>query len=173
MIILDEYLKLYSPYYQSEQTIKIILQYSSKNNTITDATSGIGGNSISFCRIFKKVHCVEINKIAYDVLIKNLKNFNNVEFYNNNYLIISPKIKQDIIFLDPPWEKNYKKKETSNLLLDDIPINIIIENLYNNTKIIALKAPLNYESITNNWNYTTHYIYKIKIPIYKIIIYYK
>lgn len=173
MIILDDYIKLYSPYYQSQQTLKIILSYCDKNSIITDATSGIGGNSMSFCKAFKKVNCVEINKLAYNVLIKNLNNFKNVEFYNNNYLIIYSKITQDIIFIDPPWEKNYKKKEKSDLLLDNTPINVIIENLYNNTKIIVLKAPLNYENLTNNWNYTTHYIYKIKNPIYKIIVYYK
>ena len=40
----------------------------SYNIIITDATSNVGGNTISFSLLFKNVNSVEINKENYDIL---------------------------------------------------------------------------------------------------------
>jgi len=167
------YIKLYSSKDQGLKTLNIIKQYMDKDSVITDATSGIGGNSIFFAPYFKKVNCIEIDKSAFKILKCNLKWFTNCNFYMNDYLSICKIFEQDIIFLDPPWESNYKNKKESDLELSGVPIKNIIENLYNNSKLIVLKCPINFECIVNNWNFTTHYIYKNRRVMYKIIVYHK
>lgn len=167
------YIKLYSSRDQGSKTLDIIKLYSFKDYVITDATAGIGGNSVMFASYYKTTNCVEINKDTFRILMSNLKWFNNCNFYNNDYLFICKTLTQDIIFLDPPWEINYKSKKESRLELSGVPIKNIIENLYNNCKLIGLKCPINFECIVNNWDFTTHYIYKNRRVMYKIVIYHK
>ena len=167
------YVKLYSSKDQGIKTLDIIKLYSKNTDTITDATAGIGGNSIFFTKYYKKVNCIEINKDAFITLNYNLKFLSNCKLYNNDYIKVCKNLEQDIIFLDPPWEINYKSKKESNLELSKVNIKDIIENLHNRCKIIALKAPMNFYCIVNNWNFTTHYIYKGRKVLYKIIVYHK
>ena len=167
------YIKLYSSKDQANKTLEVLKMYTSQTDIITDATSGIGGNSILFLKYFEKLNCVEINSYAFNILKENLKFYSNVLFYNKDYIEICKHLKQDVIFLDPPWEINYKNKSKTNLKLSKLNIKDIIENLYDYCKIIALKCPLNFECVVNNWDFTTHYIYKYKKVLYKIIVYHK
>ena len=75
-----------------------------KDITITDATAGIGGNTISFMSNYGKVNAVEINKTRFNCLKNNVNLYFtrdnlNVEFINQDYLEIYKKLEQDIIFL--------------------------------------------------------------------------
>ena len=90
------------------------------NLIITDATAGIGGNTISFANNFFKVNAIEINKKRFDFLKNNINvyNFNNVEIINNDYIKIMKTLKQDIVFIDPPWGgRNYKNINLLNINL--------------------------------------------------------
>ena len=167
------YIKLYSSKDQGYKTLDIIKLYTKDNDIITDATAGIGGNAIIFAPHYCKVNCIEIDKDAFKILKCNLKRYINCTFYNADYLNICKILKQDIIFLDPPWEQNYKNKTESNLEISNVPIKSIIENLHNDCRIIALKCPMNFECVANNWNFTTHFIYKCRRVMYKIIVYHK
>ena len=166
----NNYFKLYSNITQSNQTLRILKLYTTKDDIITDATSGIGGNSVVFSKYYKSVNCVEIDYKAYSILNRNLKLSNNIKFYNNNYLDVGLKIVQDVIFIDPPWERGYKRDPSTNLYLSTIPIINIIDKLSGLCKIVALKCPMNYNVIFKNWEYTTHYIYNGRRVVYKIII---
>ena len=120
-----------------------------KNETIIDSTAGIGGNSISFSKYFKKVYAIEINNVHYNVLLNNLEalSINNTETYLNNFLYIMDTIssKSKIFFLDPPWGgKNYKNFKYFNLKIGKLQIYNVINLLYDNQfKYIILKAPFN------------------------------
>jgi 16S rRNA G966 N2-methylase RsmD len=166
------YVKLYSNTKQSKQTLDIISKYISNNCTITDATAGIGGNSKLFSKYFQNLNCVEIYDYAFKILKQNLNYYNNIKFYCEDYTNIFFKLKQDIIFLDPPWELNYKYYKNTELYLSGIDIKIMIEQLVNFTKFICIKCPLNYEVIFKNWDYTCHYIYKGSKILYKILMLY-
>ena len=168
-----DYIKLYSTKEQATKTLEFMKLYTTKQDIITDATAGIGGNSIFFARYYKMINCIEINRNTFGTLKSNLKCFKNCNFYNNDFLSICKMLKQDVIFLDPPWELNYKSKKQSVLGLSDVNIKDIIENLYSYCKIIAIKCPMNFEIVVNSWDFTTHYIYKNKKVNYKIIIYHK
>ena len=50
MLLLDTYLNLYTSPNQSQQIMYFLKKYTNKTDIITDATAGIGGNSISFCK---------------------------------------------------------------------------------------------------------------------------
>lgn len=142
--------------------------FNTKNLIITDATANVGGNTISFGLFkFKKIFSVEINKKCYNYLNHNLSCYkiNNVKTINNNYIKIYKLIKQDVVFLDPPWGgPNYKNKNNINLYLDYTNVNSLINDILNftDTKAVILKAPFNY-----NFNGLTNILDKSKITINK------
>jgi hypothetical protein len=108
-------------------------------NTITDMTANIGGNSINFCKHFKFVNSIEINKETSFVLENNLKEykFTNFKVYNMSCLEFNEY--SDLYFYDPPWGGIfYKMEEYINLYLGE---KNIVEILKDN---FCLKAPLNY-----------------------------
>jgi 16S rRNA C967 or C1407 C5-methylase (RsmB/RsmF family) len=72
------------------------------NITITDAMACVGGNTLSFAKIFKLVNANEINITRYQYLVHNMNQYtmNNISFYNNNYLNLLSKLKQQIVFID-------------------------------------------------------------------------
>ena len=50
----------------------IMSNYVSVDSVITDATSGIGGNTISLSKKFKKVHSIELDQTRFMYLCNNL-----------------------------------------------------------------------------------------------------
>lgn len=153
--ITDKGLYSISKYQDAKWISEIINNFLKSKNvnindqSIIDSTAGIGGNTISFSKYFKKVYAVEINNIHYDVLINNLEalSINNVETFFNNFLHIIDNIslKSNIFFLDPPWGgKSYKNFKYFNLKIGKLQIYSIINLLYDkNLKYVILKAPFN------------------------------
>lgn len=143
------------------------------NATITDATANVGGNTISFAKKFKKVNSIEINPLTFRALKNNIKVYglDNVSLYNDSYVKISNEIKQDVLFMDPPWGGlDYKSQATMMLFLDNIPIYEILNNIENKPKMIVLKVPNNFdiELFKQNMTYYQNTIVK-QYPRYKII----
>ena len=124
-----------------------ISNYHNKDIIITDATAGVGGNSISFAEHFTKVNCIEINEYRFNCLKENLKKFNlyNTVLYHDNFINLFFKLESDIVFIDPPWGgPNYKYKHNLRLKLSNIYLEDLCLMLKNN-KMIVLKLPLNYQ----------------------------
>lgn len=148
-------------------TANIIASYFKDTNIIiTDATANNGGNTIAFAKLFKKVQSVEINKDEYDILLNNINVYKltNVETFNNDYTKIMLKLKQDVIFMDPPWGgPDYKKKKFLKLKLGKHYIESLINKLKNSSTLIVLKVPFNYD-----FSYLFKYSkYTNKFHIYK------
>jgi len=176
MDIPSNYLNIYTTPEQAQQINNIILKYIKPDSIITDATAGIGGNTLYFCNQFKYTNVVEIDNILENTLKHNLVKCSNKSVYFVSYNVIKFMLKQDIIFIDPPWGgSDYKSKKKINLYLDNINVLDIIEQLYNYTKIICLKVPNNFNTYihSNFWNKSTHNIIKNKKCIYKLIIFHK
>lgn len=116
---------------------------------ITDATAGVGGNSISFARNFKKVNSIEIDYTRYNYLTNNIKLYKltNVVFYNADCISILHDIKSDVVYFDPPWGgKNYKLVTNLRLSISGLPLeNICIDLFTKNIRMIVLKLPNNYD----------------------------
>jgi 16S rRNA G966 N2-methylase RsmD len=121
------------------------------NYILTEANGGIGGDSILFTKYFKYVNIVELDKLHSNIINNNLKVYKrkNFKVYNNDYTLLYNKLKQDIVYFDPPWGGvNYHSKKTVDLYLSAINIiDIIIDLLKNKTKII-LKCPYNYNVLS-------------------------
>ncbi len=105
MLISNNYIKLYTCNTQALQIMYIIKKNINNINfcTIVDATAGIGGNSVYFCKYCKFVYCIDISDEAISYLEHNLKDYDNKFIINYNCLDILKIIKYDIVFFDPPW----------------------------------------------------------------------
>ena len=139
--------------FEAEQISKFICDNMRKINlepsncTITDATAGVGGDSIKFSKYFKYVNSVEIDLETYELLNKNIERFNikNIKTYKADYLNIMSKLKQDVIYIDFPWGGvGYKNKSEVYLYLGTMSIDQIITQLFlNNNNLIFIKVPFN------------------------------
>lgn len=123
--------------------------YNKKSLIITDATSGVGGNSISFCNFFSFVNCVEIDKNRSFMLKNNLDiyEFTNYKIYNDDYINLINNLTQDVIFIDPPWGGiEYKNHDNIELFLGNQTIEDLCNNINDNNLayITILKLPFNF-----------------------------
>ena len=103
-----------------------------KNSTITDATSCIGGNVISFASTFKHVFAVELSRKRYHMLQSNLNilNISNVTTICENYCKMCDSLLQDIVFIDPPWGgRKYKQLEKIKLYLDNLTLSCLCQKI--------------------------------------------
>lgn len=125
---------------------------------ITDATAGVGGNTIPFAQQCKSVYGIEINKLRADYLKNNLAvyNLDNVTVINDDCINVLKTISDhNVVFIDPPWGgKNYKKfvnmrLELGNTLLT--PLETVCESILTGglslrtPEIVVLKLPYNYD----------------------------
>ena len=134
---------------------------------IMDATSGIGGNSISFGLNFQSVISIELDLERFSFLKENLKKYQvNNQIFNGNFLDFI-NMDYDLIFIDPPWGgPKYKLEKSIKLTMGTKSLNQITKKLKENNKIVVWKLPFNYDlSDFNNFNYQIN-----KIKNYLIII---
>jgi len=175
MILSEYYYNLYTSPRQSYQILLILKKYTKPSDIIVDATAGMGGNTINFCKYYSFVFAIEILDNCINYINSNLNKYNNKLIINGDCLEILKIIKTDIIFFDPPWGgKEYKNSLSVILKLNGIPIHTIIDNYYKYCKVIAMKAPNNYIIQKSKlWTIKENFIYKNEKPIFKFIIYYK
>lgn len=139
--------------YEAQQIINImkyglldILHKLPRDIVITDATCGVGGDTLHFSKYFKSVNSVDIKKENIEYTRYNLDLFgvDNVSLYNEDYLDIYGKLEQDVIYMDPPWGGvRYKEKKSVKLQLSNITLSYIIKKLLNVCDVIYIKVPLN------------------------------
>lgn len=140
------------------------------NLTITDVCGGNGGDSINFCSYYKFTNIVEANPIHCEVIKHNLKIYklHNYRIYCDFYDKVYEKIKQDIIYIDPPWGgSKIKNLSTANIKLGSVNIHQLVNHLAltnQSVEYIILKLPPNFDLIQYN-----RYLDKnIKVSIYNI-----
>ncbi len=88
----------------------------------------------------------------------------NVDIKCGDYLKLAASLKQDVIFLDPPWGgKNYKQVSSMDLYMSG-------ENLYSIVKKISVMAKMIVIKIPNNYNITGFYQQSSyhKITVYRM-----
>lgn len=125
-----------------------------RNLTITDGTAGMGGDSISFAKHFKKVVSVEIVKEHYEICKNNFKYYSldNIELLNADYTKIYDKLNNDIVFLDSPWGgSDYVLKDKAELKMfgTDLKFSELVKNLLDKNKDLAIfiKCPKNFSTL--------------------------
>ena len=125
-------------------------QFNSTDITITDAMACIGGDTLTFSQTFKNVNAIEMDLERYNYLVHNMEVFEckNITFYNKNYLEIFKELKQDVIYLDPPWGgPDYKIKKNIKIKIGDKKLEEICDEIIQNKlcKLLVLKLPFNYD----------------------------
>lgn len=117
------------------------------NSILMDGTAGIGGNSISFSKFFKKVISIELDSQRFNMLKHNLNifNINNVISINDNFL---NQINMDVsgYYFDPPWGgPDYKKNDLISIHIDNFSLYAIVKKIREfSSAPIFFKLPDNY-----------------------------
>jgi 16S rRNA G966 N2-methylase RsmD len=128
--------------------------------SILDATSGIGGNSISFGTNFTNVISIELNTERFKLLKENLESRNLKNILINGNFMNFINMNYDLIFIDPPWGgPNYKFEKKIKLSLNNISLKEVTSILKIKDKIVIWKLPYNYElKEFDKFNYQIHNI---------------
>jgi predicted RNA methylase len=169
--------------YESAQIIFFIenfIKYYEKDDVdlstkiLTDATACMGGDLVRFSKYFRMINGIEILEENFALLIQNCKQFgcHNVNLFCQNYLEIYDRLKQDVIYLDPPWGgTSYKNKDIISLKMGNLELWELVDLIKSKklAKFVFIKAPMNvclekleYDSI--------HIIHnKSKIASFKLI----
>lgn len=139
----------------ADRISKDILKFIPSTSTITDATACIGGTAYSFAQHFDKVNAIEIDSVRYRLMLNNLNILlkeiqkNNVICINNDALIACKHLKQDAVFIDPPWGgPDYKQNSKLSLYLSNMELSVVCKNLHTYTKYIVIKVPTNFDELT-------------------------
>ncbi|KAJ3038014.1 Trimethylguanosine synthase [Rhizophlyctis rosea] len=75
-------------------------------DTIVDAFCGVGGNTIQFAKVCKKVIAVDIDPIKIRCAQHNARVYgvaDKIQFVLGDFMKLAPKLKADAVFLSPPW----------------------------------------------------------------------
>jgi len=122
---------------------------------VSDATAGVGGDTISFAKNFYHVYSIEIDKTRVEYLKNNITVYNcdNVTVYNDSCLNVIQTIEDhNVIFVDPPWGGiDYKKYVDLRLFLDIEPIENLCLKWMDQSymkhvpRLIVFKLPKNYD----------------------------
>ena len=119
-----------TPWSEADKISKKIKDFYNDRNEfdiiITDATSNIGGNSISFLNNgIDTVNSVEIKPTTCEILKHNidLYGYSTLNVICEDYLKVFRSLKQDCVFFDPPWGgKDYLNNEVMDLFLSDVNV---------------------------------------------------
>ena len=136
--------------------------------TITDAIANVGGTTLSFSKNFRLVNSIEKQEVIFQALKHNCEDVykrKNIKFYLGNPEKILKKIKQDIIYIDPPLEGfHYRSYDKINLTLNKKNIFTIIRELYDANKalLFVVKCPFNLDYNTFMNDFEKVYIEKYK-----------
>lgn len=138
--------------------------FGSSTITITDAMACVGGNTSSFGKYFTHVNAVEISQQRVNMLLNNmyiLGTLNKTTIYCKDYSHIWQTLKQDVVFLDPPWGgPDYRRLQHLDLYVGKINIAELAFSLISwrhdiygvpirpIAKMVTIKAPINYNCIS-------------------------
>lgn len=100
-----------TPWDQAEYTASLLMMFYTKDElkqkVITDASACIGGNTWAFAEMTRHCIAVELNPLHSEMLKHNMKVLGFDKYITvypeTNYLDVKDTLKQDIVFLDPPW----------------------------------------------------------------------
>lgn len=137
--------------YEANQIVNIIknsIPSGTSEYEITDCTAGVGGDTINFSYYFSKVNAIEICEKQYKLLEHNanLSPNKNITCYRGNFLDIIGTLKQDIMYMDPPWGGiGYKEIDKLDIYICNYSLVDIIKNIVFDgfTRYLFIKLPLN------------------------------
>lgn len=142
------------------------------NGIILDAMAGLGGNTISFAKYFKKIIAIELNVERFQLLKSNVLaySYDNIEMINGDCMKHLNIETEEVIgyFFDPPWGgPDYKNMNKTKLKIGSTNLSDLINKLKEKDNKIFLKLPGNYDiDEFNTYNFKI-----IKIKNYLLLIF--
>lgn len=138
----------YTPYYDTEKMIEYCKPVFDRldNLIITESNGGIGGDTLTFAKYFKKINCFENRPLHCDIIRNNLSvyGYNNVTVYCWDYTDAMHEVEQDILYMDPPWGgPAYRLASKMSLYINKLSIEEIILKI--KARFYILKAPMNFD----------------------------
>jgi len=92
-----------------------------KSNIVVDAFCGVGGNAIQFATTCNRVIAIDIDPKKIELARHNARVYGvqeKIEFILGDFFQVVPRIKGDVIFMDPPWGgPQYHDQEVFDLQL--------------------------------------------------------
>lgn len=149
---------------------------------ITDATAGVGGDTIAFARGgFAGVNSCEIVPEHCRVVANNVAVFglnDKVRVVCGDYMSSYTKLEQDVIYIDAPWGgSGYENNEESTglKLFGKVEFATVVKRILGagNTKLLVLKVPADFNSAslainTKQYHAIEHNIGRIRIIAIKL-----
>eukprot|EP00949_MAST-11_sp_MAST-11-sp1_P003187 g3187.t1 len=117
--------------------------------TIVDATACVGGNVLSFAKVFRRVVAIEIDEGRFHMLKNNLEVAQvsrRVFPIHGNCIekICAMRHRAACVFIDPPWGGlEYKNKETVELRLGSLSLLEACRKMQKTARRFCLKLPFN------------------------------
>lgn len=164
---------------EADKISKILSKYfkNPEKVVITDATLGMGGNTMSFVKYFKCVNAFELDDTHYKTAKHNIKigGFEKkVKIVKGDYTKHFDSVKQKIIYIDAPWGGvNYHKVKNLKLKLGGENIAKFCNKLKSKTRYVALNLPFNYDfnDLLKKTEFERLKVYKItKKTIFRCVI---
>ena len=125
-----------------------------KKIVVTEGTGGVGGLSMFLAKAFHRVNIVEITETHTNVIRNNMKvygiNRDRYKVIQGDFLNLMLTLKQDVVFLDPPWGGvDYRKRRQIQLALNNVNIACIVNRLAKNKvcKLFVMLVPYNYDLV--------------------------
>jgi predicted RNA methylase len=113
---------------------------------VTDATAGAGGNTISFARHFSHVYAFEIDATRAKYLSHNVActcEPDRVTVLHGDYTLAHGCVRQDLVFLDPPWGgEGYRRHDSLQLSLSGTDLAAVCRPLA--ARFVAIKTPFDF-----------------------------
>ena len=150
----------------SKLLVDIIKKYFDSNIIVTDSTANIGSDTIMLALHFKNINAVELSDITCKMLQNNINVYKlkNVRVYCDSVNNIVNKLKQDVVYVDPPWGgPEYKKHDRLKLYLDDLELSDFFIKHASLAKLFIFRVPFNYDFI--------HFFNKAKANSYEVYSY--
>ena len=98
---------------------------------VTDCCACVGGNTISFAKRFKFVNTVEYSRSRAAALQHNINVCgvgSKCKVFVGDYGYWLPRIKQDVVYMDPPWGGvDYKQHDKLDLTLGPLPLDELVK----------------------------------------------
>lgn len=139
-----------SPPDQAKIVADVIDSFFKGKVAVTDATSNVGGNLFALMK-YSHVNAVEIDAETFEMLKSNVSLLypeNNVVFIHDDYNNVKNVLKQNVIFMDPPWGGvDYYKAADKELYMGDVPLTkLLSDDLRYSAALIIVKVPTTYPS---------------------------
>lgn len=146
---------------------------------LIDATAHVGCDTLSLALLFKDTKFIAIEKDTenFTVLERNVSmcELNNITVVHDDFVrfLQNTELTIDVLYIDAPWGgTSYKKNTTVSLFINDIELSVILRQCCDNSRVIILKVPVNFdlEVFQQNMNNKTiqrfPYNYKNSVKFY-------